>query len=189
MHRTVISDGVLTGEIDGEIVWGQNKADLVEKFAITKDIDLENSFGYSNGGADRSMLELLGHPVAVNPDRDLAAASADNGWARLRFERRGGNLYHLARTLLGLLAVIGASGAAMLCSMGRDRRTLRNRVLRWVPTTALRCVGLRIRVSGPETARTVRPAIFVFNHQSKSDALIIPISWVTPPPPWSPGKR
>lgn len=170
----VVSGGVLTGEIAGDIVWGRHKADLVEKFAIAHDIDLGNSFGYSNGGADRPLLELVGHPVAVNPDRELAVAAAAGGWSTVRLERRGRNLYHLGRTLLGLLAVIGAAGAAILCSAGRDRRTLRSRIQRWVPAAALRCAGLRIRVTGAETVRATRPAVFIFNHQSKIDTLIVP---------------
>ncbi|WP_280401444.1 HAD-IB family hydrolase [Nocardia carnea] len=170
----VVSGGVLTGEVEGEIVWGRHKAELVAEFAIAHDLDLENSFGYSNGGADRPLLELVGHPIAVNPDRELAAAATAGGWTTLRFERRGRNLYHLGRTLLGLLAVIGAAGAAMVCSPGRDRRALRRRILRWVPAAALRCAGLRIRVTGAETVRTTRPAVFLFNHQSKIDTLIVP---------------
>ncbi|NKY34116.1 HAD-IB family hydrolase [Nocardia speluncae] len=169
-----VADGRFTGAIAGEIVWGSDKADLVEKFAAAHDIDLANSFAYSNGGADIPLLRSTGHPVAVNPDRGLAAAATAGGWPVLRFESRRNSPRHIARTLLGALAVIGAAGAAFLCSPNSDPRTKRQRLLRWAPTAAFRCAGIRVHVTDTANALATRPAVFVFNHQSKLDALIVP---------------
>ncbi|MGA6209659.1 HAD-IB family hydrolase [Nocardia testacea] len=169
-----VSGGRITGEIDGGVVWGRTKADLVEKFAVAHEIDLGESFGYSNGGVDTPMLRLTGNPTAVNPDRALAHAATANGWPILRFERRRPNLYRIGRTLLGVLAVICAAGATFLCSLTSDRRTEIDRMYRWVSTAALRCLGLRIRVIDGEKVRAARPAVFVFNHQSQIDSMIIP---------------
>jgi hypothetical protein len=36
---------------------------------------------------DEPMLRAVGHPVAVNPDRDLARLARDEDWPILRFER------------------------------------------------------------------------------------------------------
>ncbi len=168
-----VSGEKFTGAIAGELVWGTHKADLVEKFAVDHDIDLGNSFGYSNGGADIPMLRATGHPAAVNPDRDLAVAATGNGWPVFRFEPRRSSPYHIARTLLGALALIGAAGAAFLCSPG-DRHTTRKRILRWAPGAALRCAGLRVHVTDAGNARATRPAVFIFNHQSMIDSLIVP---------------
>lgn len=170
----VVADEKFTGTVAGEIVWGSGKAELVEKFAIAHDIQLGNSFGYSNGAADIPMLRSTGRPVAVNPDRGLAAAATADGWPILRFESRRNSLYHVARTLLGALAVIGAAGAAFLIAPTGDPRARRKRILRWAPTVAFRCAGIRVHVTDTANALATRPAVFVFNHQSKIDSLIIP---------------
>ncbi|MFI9533334.1 HAD-IB family hydrolase [Nocardia fusca] len=169
-----VSGGRITGEIDGEIVWEHSKADLVEKFAVAHEIDLAESFSYSNGGVDTPMLRLTGNPTAVNPDRALAHEATGQGWPVLRFERRQPGPYRIVRTLLGALAVVGAAAATFLCSLTSDRRAEIDRMYRWVSTATLRCLGLRVRVIGGDTARAARPAVFVFNHQSQIDSMIIP---------------
>jgi putative phosphoserine phosphatase / 1-acylglycerol-3-phosphate O-acyltransferase len=170
----VVSAGKFTGEIDGEIVWGEHKADLVAKFAIAHDLDLGTSFAYSNGRADIPMLRLTGHPTAVNPDSGLTYAATETGWRILRCRRRRPGPYRIGRTLVGLFALLGAAGAVFLSSPIGDRRAAIDRLYRWAPAAALRCAGLRIRITNAEKLRTPRPAVFVFNHQSRIDALLIP---------------
>jgi hypothetical protein len=50
-------------------------------------IDLSASFAYSDSVTDIAMLETVGHPVAVNPDRELRRAAEARGWEVRRFER------------------------------------------------------------------------------------------------------
>lgn len=170
-----VSEGALTGHIDGELLWGKHKADAVKAYAINNGIELTRSYGYSNGQSDVPMLSLVGNPTAVNPDRGLSRVAAERNWARLSFRARGRTgPYHVARTMIGLLAFIGAATAAFICSLGRTRRTDIDRMYRWVSTAALRSAGLRVHVTGAEYTRAPRPAVFVFNHQSQIDALVIP---------------
>ena len=68
------------------------------------------------------MLRLVGHPVAVNPDSELAAAAREERWDVLRFDRLGRRL-KAAAGLLGA-AVAGGVGSAALAARARNRRGL-----------------------------------------------------------------
>ena len=48
--------------------------------AVKEGIDLANSYAYSDSITDLPMLELVGHPVAVNPDRELTRVARERDW-------------------------------------------------------------------------------------------------------------
>jgi hypothetical protein len=50
-------------------------------------IDLAGSYAYSDSVTDLPMLEAVGNPVAVNPDRELRRVAAAKGWEVRTFER------------------------------------------------------------------------------------------------------
>jgi phosphoserine phosphatase len=60
----------------------------VRELAAREQIDLGESTAYSDSHTDLPFLEAVGHPVAVNPDRELRRLAADRGWPVLRFTRR-----------------------------------------------------------------------------------------------------
>lgn len=74
-----------TGEIE-LYVYGPVKAEAMEAKAEEWDIDLGESYGYSDSATDIPMLEVVGHPVAVNPDTELAARAEEKGWEVRNFE-------------------------------------------------------------------------------------------------------
>jgi HAD superfamily hydrolase (TIGR01490 family) len=78
--RLIERDGVFTGELAGPPVADQHKAELVHAYAGKHGIDLGQSFAYGNSMGDLPMLECVGHPVAVNPDRRLRRLAAERGW-------------------------------------------------------------------------------------------------------------
>ncbi|HVX16664.1 MAG TPA: HAD-IB family hydrolase [Acidimicrobiales bacterium] len=75
----VDADGRYTGEVDF-YSYGPHKATAMERVAATQDIDLERSYAYSDSATDIPMLETVGFPVAVNPDRELAKVARRRGW-------------------------------------------------------------------------------------------------------------
>ncbi len=79
--------GVFTGKLSGPHPFGKLKAVLLRRLADTHAIDLGESFGYGNSFADVAFLSVLGHPVAVNPSRRLAAYAERQGWGMKRFIR------------------------------------------------------------------------------------------------------
>lgn len=74
-----IVDGRYTGELDF-YAYGPHKADAIRALAEELDLDLEGSFAYSDSVTDLPMLEVVGHPVVVNPDKVLRRLATDNGW-------------------------------------------------------------------------------------------------------------
>ena len=84
--RMEIEDGKYTGEI-GYYAYAQNKATAIEELAKEKGYDLSRSYAYSDSVTDVHMLEIVGHPYAVNPDRELRKIAASRGWPVLWFNR------------------------------------------------------------------------------------------------------
>ncbi len=86
--RGEIVDGLYTGNLDGPFVYGPGKAEAVEKLASDRGYDLDLCYAYSDSSSDLPMLELVGHPVAVNPDAHLASVAYQRGWPVVIFARR-----------------------------------------------------------------------------------------------------
>ncbi|MFT4744560.1 MAG: HAD superfamily hydrolase (TIGR01490 family) [Nonlabens sp.] len=86
--RPATIDGVYTGELDGPFCYGDGKRIIIEKIAASRGYDLQLSYGYSDSASDLPMLELVGHPVAVNPDSPLEAVAHQRGWPVVVFARK-----------------------------------------------------------------------------------------------------
>jgi HAD superfamily hydrolase (TIGR01490 family) len=84
--RMVIADGHYTGEIEF-YGYGENKATAVRELAAEGGYDLADCYAYSDSITDVPMLEAVGHPTAVNPDRALRKEAAERGWPVLQFSR------------------------------------------------------------------------------------------------------
>jgi HAD superfamily hydrolase (TIGR01490 family) len=78
--------GRYTGEL-AFYAFGPHKAVAMRALAEHEDLDLAASYAYSDSYTDVPMLEAVGHPVAVNPDRLLAHHAAEHGWETRRFTR------------------------------------------------------------------------------------------------------
>ncbi len=73
------AEGRYTGELEF-YAYGPNKADAIREMAVKEGIDLASSFAYSDSITDLPMLELVGNPVAVNPDRELTRVAHEREW-------------------------------------------------------------------------------------------------------------
>lgn len=74
-----VVDGIYTGELEF-YAYGHGKADAMKTLAAELNLDLERSFAYSDSPTDLPMLEAVGNPVAVNPDRTLRRIASERGW-------------------------------------------------------------------------------------------------------------
>ena len=78
--------GRYTGEVEFS-AHGPGKAEAMTRLAAELDLDLAASWAYSDSVSDLPMLEAVGHPVAVNPDRQLRRLAGEREWPVLEFER------------------------------------------------------------------------------------------------------
>src|SRR5947209_12302140 len=115
-----VVDGVYTGRPAGLFIYGNEKALAIRRLAEREGLDLAESYAYSDSASDLPMLRVVGHPVAVNPDGELARVAREEGWSVLRFDRLGRRL----KALVGLAgaAVAGGVGSAALASRRKGRR-------------------------------------------------------------------
>lgn len=88
--RTDDSDSTYTGELDGAFVWGPAKAEAVAEWAARNGVKLSSSTAYSDSYYDSPLLDLVGNPVAVNPDVRLQALAAVKGWPVRHFDKSEG---------------------------------------------------------------------------------------------------
>jgi HAD superfamily hydrolase (TIGR01490 family) len=116
--RMVIADGRYTGEIDFYAA-GPNKATAIKELATTEGYDLDECFAYSDSITDVPMLEVVGHPTAVNPDRALRRHAAERGWPVVTFRRPVAlhrRLAGMSRPSTPVLATAAVGvGAAVAC--------------------------------------------------------------------------
>jgi HAD superfamily hydrolase (TIGR01490 family) len=103
--RSEIRDGVYTGRPEGPFTYREGKAEAMREVAAREGIDLAESWAYSDSESDLPMLRAVGHPVAVNPDAELARVAREEGWEIMRFDRLGRRL-----RLAGGAAAIGLLG-------------------------------------------------------------------------------
>jgi HAD superfamily hydrolase (TIGR01490 family) len=82
----VDEQGRYTGEME-VYAYGPYKAELIRTIAERDGIDLSASYAYSDSYTDLPMLEVVGHPVAVNPDRMLANLAKERNWEIRHFVR------------------------------------------------------------------------------------------------------
>jgi HAD superfamily hydrolase (TIGR01490 family) len=84
--RLVVEDGKFTDRFE-VYAYGPHKAELIEQLAQECGYDLDECYAYSDSETDLPMLECVGHPFAVNPDKGLRKAAKAHGWPVLRFSR------------------------------------------------------------------------------------------------------
>jgi HAD superfamily hydrolase (TIGR01490 family) len=84
--RMVTVDGRYTGEIEF-YAYGENKARAIRELAEVGGYDLADCYAYSDSITDLPMLEAVGHPTVVNPDRALRKLAVEREWPVREFSR------------------------------------------------------------------------------------------------------
>jgi HAD superfamily hydrolase (TIGR01490 family) len=115
----VDANGNLTGELDGSLIYGDGKVEAVNRIAREHELDLDRSWAYSDSVSDLPMLTMVGNPVAVNPDQELAELASERGWRVVRVEQLGRRL----AIGTGLIAAAAVGGGALVASRRRDGRS------------------------------------------------------------------
>jgi len=84
--KAEVADGRYTGKV-AFYAYGPHKAEAMRELAAAEDLDLGASYAYSDSATDEPMLDAVGHPVAVNPDRELLRIAREREWEVRYFVR------------------------------------------------------------------------------------------------------
>jgi putative phosphoserine phosphatase/1-acylglycerol-3-phosphate O-acyltransferase len=170
-----VVDGQFTGGVIKPTCFGVGKVDAAERFAEKRDSSLENCFFYSDSTDDIELLEAASRPVVLNGSRELRVIARDKGWSIADFSSRGNtSTSQVVRSLAATGSLVGSfmMGLPLYALSGSSRDSV-NFSISLFADTASALIGLDLDVRGREHLWKRRPAIFMFNHQSNADMLIM----------------
>jgi putative phosphoserine phosphatase/1-acylglycerol-3-phosphate O-acyltransferase len=139
-------DGRYDGTIRGEFVWGKGKARAVAAWVERHDVDLLESYAYSDSWYDTPLLSLVGHPTVVNPDPRMIAMATVRRWPIVHFD-----------VPAGVPKFAGVEPQKVLFLLAQPQ------LFPWV----------RFDIGGIDRIPAEGPAILVANHRSYLDPLAI----------------
>lgn len=173
--RLAVEDGEFTGDIVRPLCWGQGKVTAAEGLAAEYGVDMEQSFFYTDSDDDLELLERVGKPQPLNPNSKLVEISERRGWPIRRFRSRGRpRPTDIVRSLAADLSLIPSFAAGLpIWALTGSRRDAQNFSMSLFADVSSALVGLNLNVTGERYLWQERPAVFVFNHQSKADVIII----------------
>jgi HAD superfamily hydrolase (TIGR01490 family) len=87
---SVDEQGRYTGQMIDVPPTGESRASILIDFAAANDIDLKESVAYADSSSDLPMLEVVGFPVAVNPETRLSAIARKRGWLVEHWDKASG---------------------------------------------------------------------------------------------------
>ena len=118
--RLEVVDGVYTGEVPF-FCRGGNKATELRRIAAERGYDLSRCYAYSDSGTDEPMLSVVGHPVAVNPDKALRKIAEERDWP-IRIFRSPVPLFRRTGPRVTGIAAVAAGAAALVAGIIASRR-------------------------------------------------------------------
>ncbi len=169
-----VEDGVFTGQVVRPTCFGQGKVDAAEVLADSVGANLGQSFFYSDSTDDQLLLERVGNPVALNPSEKLRAVARDNAWPTASFGSRGRpTVGQFIRSVAATVSLVPTFAAGLpIYALTGSRREATNFSITLFAETASALINLDLRVRGEDNLWKERPAVFIFNHQSKADIVI-----------------
>ncbi|PHR20908.1 MAG: HAD-IB family hydrolase [Sphingopyxis sp.] len=170
-----VENGEFTGNIIRPLCFGEGKVMAAENLAAGHGLDLDQSYFYSDSYDDIELLERVGKPRPLNPNTKLREAAREHGWPLEKYESRGqGKPVDYVRTIYATGSLIGSAIASLpIWALTGSQREAMNFSTGLFGDIATALTGCELEVTGEENLWTSRPCIFVFNHQSKADVMIL----------------
>ena len=170
-----VANGKFTGAVVRPTCFGQGKVDAAEALAAEVNGDLDQSFFYSDSTDDQLLLERVGKPRALNPSEKLERLARKNKWPIASFGSRGRpSLGQFVRSIAATSSLVTSFIAGLpIYALTGSKRDSVNFSFSLFADTASALIGLELNVKGEENLWSHRPCVFVFNHQSKADVVII----------------
>ena len=173
--RLEVAKGYFTGAVIQPTCFGQGKVTAAESLAEEHGIDLEQSFFYSDSDDDIQLLEHVGKPRPLNPNTRLLAIAEQKGWPVRRFGSRGStHPSDWVRSAFLPAVLVGSFFAGIpIWALTGSKRDALNFSVSVFADTASALIGLNLKVKGEQYLWSHRPAVFIFNHQSNVDLVVV----------------
>jgi len=170
-----VRDGRFTGAVIRPTCYGQGKAQAARAFARKHRLNLKRSYFYTDSDEDLPLLDLIGRPRPTNPNRGLAEIAASRGWPVRRFTSRGTpGAAEIIRTSLAIGSLVPSLLVGLPAGLlNRSQRAAVNLALATWGELGTALAGIDLHVSGEQHLWSHRPAVFIFNHQSGIDMLLL----------------
>ncbi len=170
-----VKGGHFTGKLVAPMCYGEGKVLAARRVARQYGSKLSLCWFYSDSSDDMPLLKAVGYPVAVNPSDKLREQAVARKWPLLQFTTRGyPGVESIARTVLAGQALLATTAIGLLgrrLGVGADRNI--NRMTRLMGDLGAGVAGLDIEIEGREHLRHQQATVFVFNHQSLLDSLVL----------------
>lgn len=173
--RFEVEKGEFTGGVQRPLCFGEGKVLAAEKLAAQVGLDLDQSFFYSDSDDDIELLERVGRPRVLNPNAGLERIAKERDWPVENFESRGrAGPVEYTRTVYSTGALVGSAMAALpMWALTGSEQEARNFASGLFGDISSAIAGVELDVSGEANLWAHRPCVFVFNHQSKADVMIL----------------
>jgi len=173
--RYEVENGEFTGGIERPLCFGEGKVLAAEGLSDEFGIDLEQSYFYSDSDDDLELLQRVGNPRPLNPNTRLAAIAEEEGWPVRRFRSRGQpQVSDFVRSVAATVSLIPSAMAGLpIWALTGSKNEARNFATSIFADISSALIGLNLVVRGEYYLWERRPAVFVFNHQSKVDVVIM----------------
>jgi putative phosphoserine phosphatase/1-acylglycerol-3-phosphate O-acyltransferase len=173
--RLETENGKFTGRIIEPACWGIGKTHAALEIKEKFDIDLDQSYFYTDSISDSPLLEIVGNPRPTNPDTKLSALAFKRNWPVFRFneDERSGVL-DFVRTGLAMGSLFPAVASGVL--KGASALSWKdgvNSLMASFGDFVVAAAGIELVVKGEHHLWSKRPAVFLFNHQSSADIFIV----------------
>jgi putative phosphoserine phosphatase/1-acylglycerol-3-phosphate O-acyltransferase len=170
-----VRNGAFTGAVVRPTCFGPGKVTAAESLAERYGVDLGQSFFYSDSYDDIQLLERVGNPRPLNPNNRLLAVAEQRGWPVRRFGSRGRpQINQVLRSLLLPASLVGSFMAGLpIWALTGSKRDALNFSVSLFADTASALIGLDLEIEGEQHLWSQRPAVFVFNHQSNVDLVVV----------------
>lgn len=171
-----VVDGRFTGAVEKPTCYGMGKVDAAEQLVEEYGLDIQQSLFYSDSDEDIQLLEYVGKPRPLNPNKNLRRIARGRGWPVQDFNSRGNaSIGDYVRTVGAQVSMLTSvlAGIPIYALTGSLNKS-RNFSASLFADTACALTGIELDVTGEEHAWGHRPCVFVFNHQSQADVIILP---------------
>jgi putative phosphoserine phosphatase / 1-acylglycerol-3-phosphate O-acyltransferase len=173
--RLEVREGAFTGAVLKPTCYGDGKASHARELAAARHVDLDRSYFYSDSHEDLPLFAIVGNPRPINPNARLREIAVKRGWPMRSFTSRG---VPGPREVLRTALAVGGLVPSMLLGLpafvldGSWQRAMNVTASVWGEIgTAI--AGVDVQVTGENHLWSHRPAVFIFNHQSAVDMLLL----------------